>query len=158
MRFIVSLVAGCLLATAAFAGNGVSSARLHTARQLLHVMDAQHASEAGSQAMVDAMIQGNPMMAPYRGVIIQWAHKYVTWHQLEPKLAELYADAFTEGELQHLVRFYETPTGRKAARVMPGLARRAAMIGASLARQHIRELRQMIRARAAELQKTTPPR
>lgn len=156
MRVIVSLVAGCLLATHALADNGASAVRLRSATRLLRVMDAQRASEAGSQAMVDAMVQGNPMMAPYRSVIIAWTRQYVAWRQLEPRLAALYAGAFTESELQDLVRFYQTPTGRKAARVMPGLARRAALIGASLARQHIPELRRMIAARAAQLQKAAP--
>lgn len=155
MKVIVSLVAGCMLATHALADNA-AAVRLRSANRLLQVMDAQHASQAGSKAMVDAMIQGNPMMAPYRSVIIEWARTYVAWGQLEPRLAALYAGAFTESELQDLVRFYQTPTGRKAARVMPGLARRAALIGASLARAHIPELRRMIEARAAQLQKAAP--
>lgn len=157
MKIIVSLAAGCLLMAQAFADNGISTTRLQVATQLLQVMGAQRASEAGSEAMTDALIQGNPALGAYRDVILRWAREYVTWRQLEPQLAALYAGAFTRTELEDLVRFYETPTGRKAARVLPGLTRRAALIGASLARQHIPQLRQMIKARAAQMRKAEQP-
>jgi hypothetical protein len=156
MKSIASLVVGCLLVTCALAAQPPSPKRMRAATELLQVMGAQRAAQASSEATVDNLIEAQPMMAPYRSVITAWAAKYVSWQELEPQMAALYANAFTSSELQDLIRFYESPTGRKAAAVMPGLARHAILIGSDLARQHIPELQQMIRARAAELQKSSP--
>ena len=156
MRLLASLLVGCLLATQAFAQDSPSPASLQAASQLLQVMGARQASEQGTSAMIDNLLNAQPMMQPYRDVFTQWAAQYLTWQQLEPKMAALYAKAFTPAELQDLIRFYESPTGRKAARVMPGLTKQAMQIGSGIAQQHLPELRQMIKARAAELQKGAP--
>jgi hypothetical protein len=156
MNSIASLIIGCLLATCALADQSPSPERLQAATELLQVMGAAHAAQASSEATVDNLIKAQPMMQPYRSVIMQWAARYVSWQQLEPQMAALYADAFTASELEDLIHFYQTPTGRKAAQVMPGLAKQAILIGSGLAREHIPELQQMIKARAAELEKGAP--
>lgn len=156
MRIIASLIIGCLLATSAFAAGSPSPARMKAATELLNVMDAQRASEAGIQATLDNLIASQPKMAPFRSVFMAWAAKYVSWQELGPRIAALYANSFTTRELEDLIHFYQTPTGRKAAQVMPDLAKQAMLVGASLAREHTPELQQMIRARAAQLQKATP--
>jgi hypothetical protein len=168
LKVLASLVVGCLLVTSAFASDSpapsaslstlpaVSSSaspqRMQAAMELLTVMGAQRASEAGIQATLDNLIASRPMMAPYRSVFMAWAARYVSWQQLEPRIALLYANAFTRSELEDLIHFYQTPTGRKAAQVMPDLAKQAMLVGSSLAREHTPELQQMIRERAAQLQ------
>ena len=156
MRLLASLIVGCLLATQVFAQDSPSPASLQAASHLLQVMGARQASEQGTTSMIDNLLNAQPMMQPYRDVFTQWAAQYLTWQQLEPKMAALYAKAFTPAELQDLIHFYESPTGRKAARVMPGLTKQAMQIGSGIAQQHLPELQQMIKARAAELQKGAP--
>lgn len=152
VKVIASLIVSCVFAASAFAADAPSPERMKAANELLNVMGAQRASEAGIQATLDNLIESRPMMAPYRSVFMEWAAKYVSWPQLEPRIAALYANAFTTAELEDLIQFYHTPTGRKAAQVMPDLAKQAMVVGANLAREHTPELQQMIRARAAELQ------
>jgi uncharacterized protein len=156
MRLLASLMVGCLLATHAFAQDSTSPASLQAASELLQVMGARQASEQGTTAMIDNLLKAQPMMQPYRDVFTQWAAQYLAWQQLEPKMAALYAKAFTTAELQDLIRFYKSPTGRKAARVIPALTKQAMQIGSGIAQQHLPELQQMIKARAAELQKGAP--
>lgn len=156
MRMLVSLILGCLLATQAFAGDSASPTSIQAASQLLQVMGARQASEQGTAAMIDNLLNAQPQMQPYRDVFTQWAEKYLTWQQLEPQMAALYAKAFTTAELEDLINFYKTPTGLKAARVMPGLTRQAMLIGSTIAQQHLPELQEMIKARAAQLQKGSP--
>ena len=153
MRMLASLIVGCLLATQALAADTASPSSLKTATELLQVMGARQASEQGTTSMIDSLLKAQPMMQPYRDVFTQWATQYLTWQQIEPQMAALYAKAFTAAELQDLIRFYESPTGRKAARVMPGLTKQAMQIGTGIAQAHLPELQQMIKDRAAELQK-----
>lgn len=45
----------------------------------------------------------------------------LTYDELVTMTAELYAAKFTVGELKDLIAFYETPTGKKASRLLPEL-------------------------------------
>ncbi len=154
MKIFVPLLAGCLIATHAVAGEAPATPRLQAATQLLNVMDAQRAAAAGFSTMADVMIKANPMLAPYRSVILQWAHKYMSWQQMGPQLATLYASAFTRAQLQDLIRFYQTPTGQEAVRLLPELAQEGAVIGEAMARQHLPQLREMLKTRTAQLTQT----
>lgn len=156
MKILAALIVGSLLSVHAFAADNPPTQRVKAASELLHVLHADRAARASAGAMINVMIATHPMMAPYRGVMLQWADKYLSWAQLGPKMARLYAQAFTETQLHDLIRFYKTPTGRKAVRMLPQLARQGVVIGERIARQHIGELRQMIKARAAQLQKASP--
>ena len=104
-------------------------------------------------AMADAMIRQNPVLGPYRDVILQWASKFMTWKNFEPKFVDLYANSFTADELRQLDAFYRTPVGQKAPTLMPEMTQRGALIGSGVTQQHLGELQQMIRERAAELTK-----
>lgn len=156
MKAFAAFVLGCLLAVPVFAGGRAPPSRLTVATELLQVMHGKEVFAATSAAMVDAMIHGHPMLGPYRGVLLQWAQRYLSWKEMRPKMARLYARAFTARELEDLIRFYGTPTGQKAIRELPMLARRGALIGEQMARQHLPQLRQMIKARAAQLEKKSP--
>jgi hypothetical protein len=121
------------------------------ASELLGVMEMEQTMLGGSAAMADAMIQQNSMMAPYRDVLVEWSVKIMTWETFEPKLVEIYTEAFSEAELRELIRFYQTPTGMKTIQLMPELMRKGALLGGEVAAKHTDELRQMIDARSAEL-------
>lgn len=157
MKMMLAAMVGCLLVSHAFAADKpLSAGRMKAATALLHVLNAQKVATAGADAMVNVMIRTHPMMAPYRGVMRKWARKTLSWSRIAPKLARLYASAFTESQLHDLIRFYKTPTGQKAVREMPKLERQGAMIGARMAMRHVAELRRMIKSRAAQLQKASP--
>ncbi len=162
MKSLMTVMVACLCIGPAFAADSpakVSSpspARLQVAMELLQVLNAQKIAVASAGAMVNAMIHSNPMMGPYRDVMMQWAEQTLSWPQVGPKFARLYAQAFTRSELEDLIRFYQTPTGQKAIRELPMLATQGALLGEQIARAHTPELRQMIKARAAQLQKNAP--
>lgn len=103
--------------------------------------------------MVDAMIQGNAVLAPYREVVLTWAKGFMTWDTFGPKLTAIYTETFTETELREIIAFYKTATGQKALALMPELMQRGARMGADEAQKHLPELQEAIRKRAAELEK-----
>ena len=153
MKIVVLLILGVALAGAAEAADAGTNGRIQEATELLKLMGTQKAIGATEEAMADAMAAGNPMLGPYRDVIVQWAGKYLTLDAIGPRVAALYANAFTEAELRDLIKFYSTPTGRKAIAVLPQIGKESAAIGVDIAREHVSELQEMIKARAAELEK-----
>jgi uncharacterized protein len=147
------LLAALLCVGSVVRADGLSSAHLQAARTLLEQMDVQTTMGVDAALMADAMIRQNAALAPYRETILQWASTYITWDNLGPPLAAIYADEFSEAALKQLSAFYRTPLGRKALAVMPSLARRGMEVGGKVAQEHLPELRALVEARTQALQK-----
>jgi hypothetical protein len=64
---------------------------------------------------------------------------------LKDDLVSMYVAEFTEQEVRDLVKFYQTPLGKKTADKMPILTSKGAQLGASKVDAHKAELQQMIR-------------
>jgi uncharacterized protein len=133
-----------------------SPAQLAAARELMEVLQIGPTMAAGSTAMIELQVQQNPLLAPYRKVMLDWAAKYLTPEAAVPEIAAVYARNFSEGELRELTAFYRTPTGQKFVSQQPELTRQGAAVGQRLAAAHQAELEEMIRARAAELGQPSP--
>ena len=86
------------------------------------------------------------------------------WDDVKPRLAKLYADAFTEAELREIVAFYGTPTGQKAVARMPALTQEGGLIAMSGVQakmpefqQHVAAMIQAFKAKEAEAAKKQAP-
>lgn len=145
---------------AAAAPRPVTPGAQRAAEELLRSMHIEEVLRSSTEATFDAQVKSQPLMAPFRATMQEWANKYLTWTEYGPKLTRIYAEEFTEPELRQLIAFYNSPIGRKVAELNPVLTRRGAQAGAEVAEAHIKELQQMIQARATELQadgKLPPP-
>ncbi|MEX5354291.1 DUF2059 domain-containing protein [Pseudomonas juntendi] len=52
----------------------------------------------------------------------------IGWNKIKPDMVKLYTDTFTEAELKDLVKFYESPLGRKVMREMPKVTQQSAQM------------------------------
>jgi hypothetical protein len=52
----------------------------------------------------------------------------IGWNKLKPDMIKLYTDNFTEQELKDLVKFYQSPLGRKVLEKMPSVTQQSAQI------------------------------
>jgi hypothetical protein len=130
---------------------------LAAAMELVDALNLTDTAMAGASVALDAQIAANPDLEPYRDVMKSWAGRTLSKENMQPRLAALYADAFTEAELRQLISFYKTPVGRKALDAMPRLMQEGAEIGKQLADEHAPELQKMIADRDAELKGGTQP-
>lgn len=156
MRTHATILALHLLIPTVGAAEPFIDSHRQAAVDLLVQTGAERNAMAMASAMTDAMVQGNPMLADYRDILIAWSSKVMTWDNMKPKMVDLYASAFSEQELRDLSAFYKTPLGAKTLRVLPKIMHRGAEIGADLAQEHQDELQTMIRQRAAELEQLPP--
>jgi hypothetical protein len=106
------------------------------AGEILELTNASGAMKSGFSAMVEPMIttmqqRGMPVeaAAEMRAAMAEWFDKEIKWEDLKPKMVELYAKEFTEKELQDLLAFYRTPSGRKALAKLPVIMQEGAKIG-----------------------------
>jgi len=118
---------------------------------LIKLTKVEQQMAASTEAVADAMTKGNPMLVPFRDVIVEWANKYLTWSAMLPEVAKLYKETFTESEIRELIAFYQTPVGQKVLARMPELTQKGFSIGSTIGQAHSDELRQMIEAKAKQL-------
>lgn len=100
MRLVFIVLAIVVIGSPVAAAGAPSEARMQAATILLHTIEHQNEMAVGASSMADAMIQQNPMLGPYRDVILRWAASFITWKVFGPKYVALYADSFTTDELE----------------------------------------------------------
>jgi hypothetical protein len=59
---------------------------------LIKVTKVEQQMATSTEAVADAMTKGNPVLMPFRDVIIEWASKYLTWNAMLPEVAKLYKE------------------------------------------------------------------
>ncbi|MCI0910715.1 MULTISPECIES: DUF2059 domain-containing protein [Pseudomonas] len=52
----------------------------------------------------------------------------IGWNKLKPKMVDLYTQTFTEQELKDLVKFYQSPLGKKVLTQMPKVTQQSAQL------------------------------
>lgn len=126
------------------------------ALELVRISGVEETMRLGIASSLDAQIQANPALEPYRAVIEEWATSVVEGEKLAERFADLYLELFDESELRALLEFQRSPLGRKVKEKNGELMRRASEIGLEAATRHEADLDRRIRAKAAELGQETP--
>lgn len=145
----IALLGACLaLAGPAFADD----AGREEAEKLLAVLDLQATMDQAMAMQLDGQLKVNPALAPFKGVLLTYMRKYMSYESLKPELIELYAGEFTAAELKEARQFYSSTTGRKFIASMPRLMTLGASLGSAQVQKHMPELEQMIKDEAARIQ------
>lgn len=101
-------------------------------------------SEASFDQLIDQAVttqtNANATLKPYTSVMRDFMRKYMGWSTMRPQLAAIYAREFTEAELLDITRYYQSPTGQKAAARMPALMKAGMEIGQNAVQAHLPEL------------------
>jgi hypothetical protein len=119
------------------------------AAELLQVMEIRQQAEVAVEKVLDLQLAQNPAVRAQREVILEWMRSVVASQEAMDRLAELYAERFSEAELRELTAFYATPIGKRAVRELPALMEQGMLIGQQLAQQHSGELRRRLEEHAA---------
>ena len=150
MRLLRTLLIGCALllprvafaqdSTATTTNQNIAPSHLAVARQLVAAVHMIDAASVGMQVALDEQVRTHPMLAPYRGALMQWATELLSSEEAQNGFARLYAEEFTEDELRQILAFYQSPVGQKLASRQANLGRRGAEFGRTLAEEHQADL------------------
>ena len=102
---------------------------------------------------LDVKIKEDPALAPYKGIYLKYLHKYLTFDAVRPGFVKMFAKDFTAEELNQMERHYQTPAGKKAAKMMPKIFAQGFAVGEKAAGEHRPELLKAIAAEKAKLEK-----
>ena len=146
----IFLIMNMLLALHAIAGE---NSHRQAAEKILSIGGMEKALNQSMEQMLNLQIQRNSSLAPYKGVMLQFLKKYMSYENLKDDLIVIYMEEFTEKELLEILAFYETPTGLKCIEKMPQLMSKGAQLGVARVQQNIGDLQEMIRAESERIQK-----
>lgn len=119
---------------------------------LLELMGAERLMMRGFSETMAMQLKASPQLVPFADVIEAWAKEVMKWENVREPLAQLYAEAFTEEEIDGLVTFYRSPLGQKLKETQPELAARGMAVGRKLADARRDDLMRRLDERRKELE------
>ena len=123
------------------------------AEKLLDMVGTQAVMEQSMSQMLDIQLQQNPALAPYKGVMMEFLNKNMSYESLKPDLVKMYSEEFTSSELREINAFYSTNVGKKSIEKMPKLMMQGGPLGATRVQENINDLQAMIQAESERIQK-----
>jgi hypothetical protein len=120
---------------------------------LLDSIGMEKALSGAIEQMLNIQLKQNPTLAPYKGVMLNFFSKYMSYQSMKPELVDMYGNAFSAGELREITAFYQTPVGRKSMQLMPELMAKGSQIGAQRIQANMGEFKNMMAAEAEKIQK-----
>ena len=123
------------------------------AEKLLDMVGTQAVMEQSMSQMLDIQLQQNPALAPYKGVMMEFLNKNMSYESLKPDLVKMYSEEFTSSELREINAFYSTNVGKKSIEKMPKLMMQGGQFGATRVQENINDLQAMIQAESERIQK-----
>jgi len=136
------LVFSILLSPVSFSQS--KSTHYKLTEKLLLLTGSETMSEKTIDEMMKIQVQHNPALAEYNDVFKEFFNKYMSWESLKEDYIQIYMKYYNEKEIQDLIDFYQTPTGKKSAEIMPQLLAEGAQLGASRVQENMGELQLMI--------------
>jgi len=80
----------------------------------------------------------------------------VGWDKLKPDMVKLYTSNFNEQEMKDLIRFYESPLGKKVLEKMPTLTAQSAQLTQSKLEVAVPKVNQLLAEMTSKLTPTKP--
>lgn len=143
-----ALLIAFLVVTSSASAQDISDSHRNAAEALLQSLDMESLLNQSIQVSLDIQLEQQPEIAPYRDIMEAFFEKHMSWSSLKPALIQIYAESFTEDELDDITAFYRTPTGQKAARLTPVLMEQGMLLGQRAVQENLPELEQAVMNRA----------
>jgi len=149
----VLLIAGLVLAgqTGRVCAQEAQDSHWQAAEAFLLAMNTPEQLKEGIGAMVDMMMQAQPMMAPYRQAITDFYQKYLSWEALKADYIAVAKDLLTEQQLKDATAFFKTESGRAFIEKQPEMFQRTSEMGFQVMQENQQELMDILEAEAEKL-------
>jgi hypothetical protein len=132
------------IAAASAAPAPITPGQRQAAASLLNAIYSEGSFDQLIEQVLVSQLKEHPEAKPYENEMRAFFKKYMSWSSLKGEMAEVYAREYTEAELLDIKRFYESPTGRKAAAKMPMLMQKGMELGQRRVQEHLPELQKAI--------------
>lgn len=121
------------------------SAKLYQkAEQMLITMKLPDIYARGISESVEQQVTATPALANFRGDLKSFLDTCIGWPVVKTDVAKLYLKYYTLEEMDALIKFYQTPAGKKVAEVTSTLVKEIQAMQQSKLQPHIADLNQLI--------------
>jgi hypothetical protein len=120
----------------------MDSVRNQTKKMLYQQMSQQDIPEAKK-----------PIFNKYMSEMIELITNTVNWDKVKPEMTDLYMSNFSENEINDMLAFYRSPTGKKFVDKMPIIMKKSMEIGQRQTRMMIPQLNRLFERMKEELSK-----
>jgi uncharacterized protein len=144
MKKLVLLVSLLCSLVVALAQTPEKSKHYKAAEELLLTMDMEQVINENLEQILALQLKNNPHLQPAEASIKQFFNKYMSWQALREDYIRIYMEAFTEKELQDMISFFKTDTGKQLAAKQMMLMMKSAQLGQSKVQEHMSELQEML--------------
>jgi len=144
MKAIVALVAlSAVLLVPLRAEEEKESSHRQAARELYEMGNPRELMASAFESMFEPMLQNmrehgldEAKVVRVKEAAMRFATQVAEDPELVRRMISLYQEEFTEEELREIIRFHQTPVGRKALTALPQLMQRGAIVGQEIAERH----------------------
>jgi hypothetical protein len=113
-------------------------------KELFKAMDLPKKMQDTLDQTLENQIKFQPPLKPYREVMRKFLVKYMSYESLEDELVSLWVKEFTENEVQELIRFYQSPVGKKVLSKQPEMHAKISQLTSKRIQANQEELKKMI--------------
>jgi hypothetical protein len=136
----------------------IDKASLEAAKKLVNEMEMSNSYQETINRLTDNLIQRFPKLNSVKDKILDFYKKYLGWDKIKDDVAKVYAKHFTAKEIEDLLTFYKSPTGKKALKELPAITMEAREIGMRKVASHIGELESIIKSALQPQNANTAPK
>ncbi len=120
--------------------------------------------EESLRAGIQHELEGQTLNAEQRAIMdrmqeqmVALMHEELDWKRMEPKLIELYRNTFTQGEINGMLKWYTSPTGRAVVAKQPLVTAQMADYAQERVQDMVPKLMQLQKDTIAQLKAAASP-
>lgn len=143
MKILLSLMLLMAAQMAPTLSHAQDDPQREAAAELLRLISPKEVFVAMFSSVFDARIAelaaggvDQEKISQIKAASVDYAESIASDPDFERRMIDVYVEAFSESELQDMLAFYGTATGKKSLKLMPELVQRGAIVGQDLAKKH----------------------
>lgn len=131
----------------AYSPISIANTKSESVAKLLDVMKINEQMVGGFEAMLPTIHQLATRLQlsadeteELKNIYRDWFYNDIDRFYIGSQIADLYSDTFSQSEIEEIIEFYQTPTGRKLVNKSPELTKLGAQIGMEEAQRKQQQL------------------
>ena len=126
-----AVIAFCFMGAVSFRALATDETHTKAVREFFRILEVDKMTDAGLDSSVEILAGQTDQPEKAKPKIEKFLRDTVGFKVIEDDMVKLYKKHFSEEEMQDLLKFYKTPTGKKMAKLQPVLFKEGAAIGQS---------------------------
>lgn len=106
------------------------------ATQVVDASEGEKSLQTALPTLLGPMMEGmkkqglsDSLVDEMKQAVTKWFNTEIKWEELKPQIVDLYMKEYSEAELKEMLKFFQSPTGKKILAQMPVVMQKSAALG-----------------------------